>query len=94
MRAQHFAAPGNLKPFCDSLFRLAAGDGFRHRARKIILAPGMTNLFCRFESRVSPDETSPSLPHPPAEGTAIANENPATQHLDLTPFAVMLHVIG
>jgi hypothetical protein len=92
MRAQHFAAPGNLKPFCDSLFSLAAGDGFRHRARKIILAPGMTNLFCRSESRISPDETSPSLPHPPAE--VISNENAATQHLDLKPFAVMLHVIG
>lgn len=82
MCAQYFAAAGNLKPFRDGLLRLAAGDGFGHKARKIILAMGMTNPFCH---------SSRSLP---PTATAISPLSGITPHLDRMMFAVMLHVTG
>jgi hypothetical protein len=43
LRTQHFARPGYLEPFPDGFLSLAARNGLRHKARKIIRTGAMTN---------------------------------------------------
>jgi hypothetical protein len=45
LAAQNFAAGGDLESFPDRFFGFAARDRFRHKARKIRAAAGITNSF-------------------------------------------------
>ena len=45
MGTQHFPGPRNLEPLGDGFSRFAAGDGLRHKARKISTSPGTDNRF-------------------------------------------------